>query len=195
MLVVDQLSRPGLGPVSLRLAAGECVVVRGASGSGKTLLLRAIADLDPSSGRVSLGGAERSTMPGFVWRRRVGYVPAEPGWWADKAGEHFPSWQEALPMVRALMLADDVGDRAVIHLSTGERQRLALVRALMQEPEILLLDEPTAALDEASRDAVEAVLKARREAGMAMLWVTHDPEQARRVASRVVEISGGQVIP
>lgn len=195
MLVVDQLARPGLGPVSLQLAAGECVAVRGKSGSGKTLLLRAIADLDPTTGRVSLSGRERMTMPGYVWRRHVGYLAAEPGWWADRTVEHFKSWPAALPMVRMLLLDDDIGDRPVIHLSTGERQRLALIRALMQGPKVLLLDEPTAALDEASRDAVEAVLKARLADGMALLWVTHDPEQARRVASRAVEIEAGQVKP
>lgn len=195
MLVVDQLARPGLGPVSLRLAAGECVVLRGKSGSGKTLLLRAIADLDPCTGRVCLDGVERSTMPAFIWRRRVGYLAAEPGWWADKAGEHFQSWPPALPMVQALLLPGDIAEKRVIHLSTGERQRLALVRALMQGPNVLLLDEPTAALDGASRDAVEGVLKARLADGMALLWVTHDPEQARRVASRVLEIEDGRLKP
>lgn len=193
MLVVDQLARPGLGPVSLRLADGECVALRGKSGSGKTLLLRAIADLDPCTGRVCLDEVERSTVPAFIWRRRVGYLAAEPGWWADTASEHFQSWTAALPLVRALLLNDDIGEKSVIHLSTGERQRLALVRALMQGPKVLLLDEPTAALDQASRDAVEAMLTARLADGVALLWVTHDPEQARRVASRVLEIDAGQV--
>ena len=74
---------------ALSLSAGECIAVQGPSGAGKTLLLRAIADLDPNEGLVCLEGRDRSTIPGPGWRRLVGYVPAEPGWWADTVGEHF----------------------------------------------------------------------------------------------------------
>src|SRR5208282_3582871 len=89
MLQVENLSVPGLAPMSFSLQTGECVAVRGASGAGKTLLLRAIADLDPNSGGVRLDGVDRSVMRAPLWRRRVGYLPAEPGWWTDRIGEHF----------------------------------------------------------------------------------------------------------
>src|SRR5215472_3580261 len=89
ILQVCDLRTNLLKPASLSLSAGECIAVRGPSGSGKTLLLRAIADLDPNEGLVSLGGRDRSTIAGPEWRRLVGYVPAEPGWWADTVGEHF----------------------------------------------------------------------------------------------------------
>lgn len=78
-------------------------------------------------------------------------------------------------------------------MSTGERLRLALVRALMVGPRVLLLDEPTAALDPASVAAVESLIGARASAGLAVLWVTHDTEQARRIAVRKLVVSGGQV--
>jgi putative ABC transport system ATP-binding protein len=103
--------------------------VRGPSGAGKTLLLRAVADLDPNEGVVTLDGRDRSTIAGPEWRRLVGYVPAEPGWWADTVGEHFGEWTAALAFVRDL----------------GFPEALALVRALMKRPKVLLLDEPTAA--------------------------------------------------
>ena len=89
LLQVRGLRTKILKPVSFSLAAGECIAVRGPSGAGKTLLLRAVADLDPNQGEVSLEGRDRSTIPGPEWRRLVGYVPAEPGWWAETVGEHF----------------------------------------------------------------------------------------------------------
>ena len=129
--------------------------MRGPSGAGKTLLLRAVADLDPNEGRVTLDGRDRSTMSGPEWRRLVGYVPAEPGWWADTVGEHFGEWTAALAFLRDLGFREEAKAWPITRLSTGERQRLALVRALIMRPRVLLLDEPTAALDVASVAAVE----------------------------------------
>ena len=76
--------------------------MKGPSGAGKTLLLRAIADLDPNQGLVSLEGRDRSTIPGPEWRRLVGYVPAEPGWWAETVGEHFGEWAAAAAVLTDL---------------------------------------------------------------------------------------------
>jgi putative ABC transport system ATP-binding protein len=187
-LLVEDLTRLGLKPVGFTLKPGECLVVRGPSGAGKTVLLRALADLDPSSGRVSLDGVERGRMPAPVWRRQVGYVPAEPGWWADLAAEHFLDWDTAATMAGRLLLPAEIGGRPVAQLSTGERQRLALVRALERSPRVLLLDEPTSALDHASRDAVEALLAECRATGLMLVWVTHDPAQAQRVATATLEV-------
>src|SRR3954471_1120042 len=87
MLQVRDLRTAILKPASFALSMGECIAIRGPSGAGKTLLLRAIADLDPSEGLVTLEGRDRSAIAGPEWRRLVGYVPAEPGWWADIVGE------------------------------------------------------------------------------------------------------------
>jgi phosphate-transporting ATPase len=193
MLQVRDLRTNILKPASLSLSAGECIAVRGPSGAGKTLLLRAIADLDPNEGLVTLDGRDRSTIPGPEWRRLVGYVPAEPGWWADTVGEHFGEWAAALAFARDLGFPEEAKAWPITRLSTGERLRLALIRALMVRPKVLLLDEPTAALDPASVEAVEALIGTRVRAGLAVLWVTHDAAQAKRVAHRLLVVGGGQV--
>ncbi len=193
MLSVKNLSRPGLEPVSFDLAAGECVALRGPSGAGKTLLLRALADLDPNEGALSLDGTPREKIPAPLWRRRVGYVPAEPGWWSEKLGDHFQDWAAQAGPARRLRVSPDAARRRVSQLSTGERQRLALLRALEHRPEVLLLDEPTGPLDEESTAAVEALLREKQANGLAILWVTHDKRQAARVATRRFRIEGGRL--
>jgi phosphate-transporting ATPase len=157
------------------------------------LLLRAIADLDPNDGFVTLDRRDRSTIAGPEWRRLIGYVPAEPGWWADTVGEHFGEWTAALAFVRDLGFPEETKAWPIARLSTGERLRLALIRALMMRPKALLLDEPTAALDAASVAAVEALIRKLIRAGLAVLWVTHDAEQAKRVAHRLLVVGSGQV--
>ncbi len=193
ILQVRDLRTSILLPASFSLSAGEALAVRGPSGAGKTLLLRAVADLDPNEGLVTLDGRDRSTIAGPEWRRLVGYVPAEPGWWADTVGEHFGEWTAALALVKDLGFPEAAKAWPITRLSTGERLRLALVRALMMRPKVLLLDEPTAALDVASVAAVESLIKARIRTGLAVLWVTHDAEQAKRVAHRFLVVEAGQV--
>ena len=184
--------------MNLAVRSGECLVIRGASGSGKTRLLRAIADLDPASGEITLDGAAREAVPAPQWRRRVCYVSAEPGWWCDSVAPHFPSWPSLLPMLDGLRLSAAYGARAIASLSTGERQRLALLRAIAIEPEVLLLDEPTSALDPAATEAVETVLQDRMEHGLAILLATHNSAQAERLGGRhlvlgsiAAEVTGG----
>src|SRR6516162_9242606 len=126
LLQVRDLQTKILKPASFSLAAGECIAVKGPSGAGKTLLLRAIADLDPNQGLVSLEGRDRSTIPGPEWRRLVGYVPAEPGWWAETVGEHFRDWTAAAVLGK-LGFPEEAKSWAIARLSTGERLRLALV--------------------------------------------------------------------
>ena len=193
ILLVRDLRTNILKPASFSLSAGECIAIRGPSGAGKTLLLRAIADLDPSDGLVCLDGRDRASIAGPEWRRLVGYVPAEPGWWADTVGEHFSEWTPALALVRDLGFPDEAKAWPITRLSTGERLRLALIRALMVRPKVLQLDEPTAALDPASVAAVESLIAAQIQAGLAVLWVTHDAEQAKRIANRLLVVDGGQI--
>ena len=184
-----------LAPVSLDLAAGECAAVVGASGSGKSLLLRQIADLDPGHGEAELDGRRRSAMRGFEWRRRVVYCQAEAGWWDDHVSAHYTDRAAALDIMGRLGLAESKLDALVHELSTGERQRMGLARALLQAPRVLLLDEPTAALDKAATGLVEQELMRVLATGAAILLVTHSAEQAARLARRTWRMEHGQMEP
>lgn len=191
MLAVRDLATAVLKPATLTVEAGECVAIRGPSGAGKSVLLRAIADLDPNTGEASLGGRRREAMPAPAWRRLVAYAAAESGWWLDQVSGHFADPRGVLPLLAALGLPAETLDWPVSRLSTGERQRLALARTLVQRPAVLLLDEPTAALDEASVERVEALLKAELARGVAVLLVTHAAAQADRLAHRSLHMEGG----
>lgn len=190
MLRVRGLVTKAGGPAELDLAAGEIVALRGPSGAGKSLLLRALADLDPAEGEVSLDGTPREAIPAPEWRRLVAYVPAESGWWADRVRAHFAN---GAGLVERLGLDPAALDWEVRRLSTGERQRLAIARALALEPRVWLMDEPTAALDAEAAARVEALLREGREDGAAILIVTHDAEQARRLADRTLHIEAGRL--
>lgn len=191
MLEAKGLKRLHLGPVDLRLEAGQCTVLRGPSGSGKSLLLRALADLDPAAGTITLHGRDKQGYSAPDWRRRVAYLPAEPGWWTDIAAQHFSSPRTAA--FDALGLPADILGRPVSQLSTGERQRLAFLRLLENTPEVILLDEPTAALDPTATEALEAMIRARRDQGAAILLVSHDRAQATRLADRALVLEDGGV--
>ncbi len=185
MLRVEQLQVGGLKPLTFEVADGECLAVQGASGAGKTLLLRALADLDPASGRVVLDGQERSEAPAHEWRRRIRYCAAEPAWWSDAPRGCLPAPVPKTKldrMLRSLDLNPALLDRPVALLSTGERQRLALVRALLDEPKVLLLDEPTGGLDPQSTALVEELIKFQLLSGRSVVLVSHDEAQVERLS-------------
>jgi len=154
-LVLRGLRRLAVGPLSLTLEPGACCAVTGPSGAGKSILLRMIADLDPHEGSARLGAIDRAALPATEWRRRVAYVPAESGWWADRVADHFAA-RPGAAMLAGLHLPAEAMDWPVSRLSTGERQRLAFLRAVLNRPDVLLLDEPSAALDARSTAALEA---------------------------------------
>jgi putative ABC transport system ATP-binding protein len=174
------------GPFDLTIDAGECIAISGPSGSGKSLLLRMIADLEPNQGEVWLDDQARADIPAPVWRRQVLYNAAETGWWHEDVAPHFhgAALAAARMLVPRLCLPPDLRDGPVLRLSTGERQRLALVRALAHDPKVLLADEPTGALDADSTTLVETVLRERLATGMAIVMVSHNPEQAARLGDR-----------
>nr|AFI78745.1 ABC transporter, ATP-binding protein [uncultured bacterium ws406H10] len=191
LLQIGNLSTKLIGPIDLCLEAGECVAIMGASGSGKSLFLRAIADLDPNSGDLSLNERNRDVIPANDWRSRVAMVPAESGWWTDRVGDHFDLETGAGPLLDKIGLPHAL-DWQVMRLSTGERHRLAIARALVLKPQVLLLDEPTAALDEPATAMIEQLMREQLDNGVAILLVTHDRQQAVRMAIRTHIMVRGQ---
>ncbi|WP_082837264.1 ATP-binding cassette domain-containing protein [Labrenzia sp. OB1] len=192
MLTIEKLRTSLVGPVDLALAKGSFTAISGPSGAGKSLLLRAIADLDLSHGSLMLEGTEREKMPAPVWRRQVSFVPAESGWWAEDVRDHFTDAPDLESLLEAVGLKDALCWQ-VSRLSTGERQRLALIRALQLGPKVLLLDEPTSALDPPSVARVEILMKDFTASGCAILFVTHDPDQPDRLGARHLYMEKGRL--
>lgn len=191
-LRVTGLRYLNVGPISFDVAPGECVGLSGPSGAGKSLLLRALADLDPHEGQIWLDGVPCQAWSPCEWRRQVGLLPAESGWWAPRVGEHLSGVSERSLQVLGFDAA--VRDWQVERTSTGERQRLALLRLLANRPKVLLLDEPTANLDPRAAQAVERLLLSYlRDEAAALLWVSHDAAQLERVASRRGVLSDGRL--
>ena len=194
-LVVEHFRGAIVGPVDLVVEAGTCAAITGPSGAGKSLLLRMIADLDPSDGAVRLGAMRREAVSAPAWRARVMHLAAEAGWWAERVDAHFPAatLARARELAARLALPGDAMERAVRTLSTGERQRLALVRALVRDPACLLLDEPTSALDAEAVARVEALLREVLAAGAVLVLVSHDAAQAARLGTRHYRLETGKL--
>ena len=191
-LLIRGLKSDLAGPFDFDAPSGGCAVISGPSGSGKSLFMRMIADLDPNDGEVRLNGTERRSVDGPSWRKSAPYVPSEAGWWLDNVIDHFAETtrEEARQLATGFGLVEGQFDAPVARLSTGERQRLAIIRALVLNSKALLLDEPTSALDTEDAMLVEAALQARLAQGCVIVMVSHDAGQAARLkatAYRMVE--------
>jgi len=176
---IVNLSVHTLKNIHLTVTPGQCVGLSGPSGCGKSLLLRALADLDPHTGGISLEGVGADQFQPPQWRRLVGLLPAESSWWHDTVGLHFSAVPDA--WLEALGFDTGVMNWKISHLSSGERQRLALLRLLAGQPKVLLLDEPTANLDRLNIQRVETLLGRYRQSRAPMIiWVSHDLDQLQR---------------
>jgi ABC-type lipoprotein export system ATPase subunit len=180
MLKVHDIQIPGLAPISFELAAGECLGVSGDSGCGKTRLLRAIADMDEIEGSVCIDDLCRPDVTGAQWRKQVALLPAESQWWFDTVAPHFSSDAK----LTELGFGDEVAHWQISRCSSGEKQRLAILRLLANKPKVLLLDEPTANLDTENTRKVEMlVAEYLAENNAVAIWVSHNRAQLKRVVS------------
>jgi len=196
--------RRALAEVSATFAPGQVSAVLGPNGAGKTTLLGILSTLVPPSagevrwGDVTLGLASEA-------RARIGYVGHEPGLYGElTARENLTLFAElygvahaasrAEAMLARVGLADVAALAPARTLSRGMSQRLALARALLHEPELLLFDEPAAALDPAGAAWLQAELGAERDAGRVVVLVTHDLDAAAAVAEHVVVLRRGRVV-
>lgn len=194
LLNIRALQTPVIGPLELTLDVHETLCISGKSGTGKSRLLRAIADLDPHDGELWLGSVAAKDIPAHEWRAQVGLLPAESFWWSAIVGEHFSEPDPA--RLEALGLGETILHQRVTRLSSGERQRLALYRLLEVAPRVLLLDEPCANLDAGNTRRVEDVIRTyQSETSAGIIWVSHDHEQIERVADRHLVMNNGFLEP
>lgn len=193
VLTIDFLNVVPVRAKSLVLNSG-ITAVSAPSGAGKSRFFRAIADLVVNEGTVSLGDIDRAQIPAPQWRKQVRYVNADPAWWSATLRENIPQDQTTEMLAEKFGLAAHLMDSPLADLSSGERQRFGLVRALHDDPKVLLLDEPTAALDDALSLRVEAELKERAQNGRIVLLISHSKEQIARIADKVLTIKNGQVV-
>ena len=191
-LTLKQISTLHLQPVSLTVYRSEIISLSGPSGTGKSLLLRCICDLIEHQGDILLDGTSYHNVPANRWRRRVGMLAAESYWWHERMGDHFDSISDA--ELSLLGLSPKLLEQHTSLCSTGERQRLALLRLLQNRPQVLLLDEPTSGLDQiAARQVETLILSYVEREKAAAIWVSHDPEQCQRISTRHFNLDNGTV--
>jgi osmoprotectant transport system ATP-binding protein len=215
MIEIDQVSksygdRRVVDRLSLTVGAGELCVLLGTSGCGKSTTLRMINRLIPTdSGSIRVGGEDVASVPAEALRRRIGYAIQSIGL--------FPHWTVAdniatVPRLlkwREARVRDRVGELLELfrldpptyrgkyphQLSGGEQQRVGVARALAADPELLLMDEPFAAVDPITRDALQAELAhIHRATGKTIVFVTHDIEEALRLATRIAIMDSGRIV-
>ncbi|HEY0156533.1 MAG TPA: ATP-binding cassette domain-containing protein [Thermoanaerobaculia bacterium] len=180
--------------VTLQLDA-RTTALFGPSGAGKTTLLECIAGLRrPKRGRIELHGREVSNLPPRL--RRIGYVPQDDALFPHlsvRQNVFYGAREEGAGVIAVLELAPLL-ERSVERLSGGERKRVALARALLTKPDLLLLDEPLAGVDHALRDRVlEYLVRVRDELAVPTVYVTHDMAEAAALCDEVVLLDRGRL--
>ena len=207
-LTLELDGRKVLDGIDLTIGAGETLVLLGPSGAGKSMLLRTIVRLTPATGgQVLLDGRPVEELAPEELRRRANLVQQGPAMLEGTVGDNLRFGPELAGVAedevssridRALedaCLDDGFLERTAERLSGGERQRVAIARAHAMRPEVLLLDEPTAALDPRTTHVVEQAILRMKAAGMfTLVVVTHDLEQAKRLGDRTVLLRLGRVV-
>ena len=215
MIEIDRVSksygeRRVVDRLSLTIGAGELCVLLGSSGCGKSTTLRMINRLIPTdAGSIRVGGEDVTSVPAEALRRRIGYaiqsIGLFPHWTVEDNIATVPrllKWREA-------QVRDRVGELLELfrldppiyrgkyphQLSGGEQQRVGVARALAADPELLLMDEPFAAVDPITRDALQSELaNIHRATGKTIVFVTHDIEEALRLATRIAIMERGRIV-
>ena len=193
--------------VSVAVAGGSFTALVGASGSGKSTLLKIVNRLvEPESGQVFLHGQDTADMPPSILRRRIGYVFQQIGLFphmdagqnigigARLSGNRLPP-DRITELLELVELDPHMADRMPQEFSGGQQQRIGVARALANEPEILLMDEPFGALDPLTRDALGRRVRAlHNRLGLTSVMVTHDMAEALLLADRVLVMDAGRIM-
>ncbi len=191
---------PILRGIDLVVPANGVTVLAGPSGAGKSTLLRLLNRLDdPVGGEVRWRGRTLTDWSPTELRRQVAMVFQRPPIFPGTVFENLQVASADVGVDRAAHVLEHVGlsaellDHEADTLSGGEAQRMCVARALLTEPAVLLADEPTAALDRAARVTVEDLGRMLADSGMAVIWVSHDTDQLRRLADHVIVLADGAV--
>ncbi len=188
MLDIQNLKTCCHDNICLTVTLGESISIGGPSGCGKSVFLRAVSDLDPHEGSITLDNQNQQDTPAPQWRKQVGFLPAEYFFWTETVTTCFddtqqPGWLSSSML--ELGLNTSILARPVNQLSAGEKQRMAFLRLLMNQPRCLLLDESCSHLDDETTLAVEKIiLNYQQQSNAMVIWVSHDKQQRQRVASR-----------
>ncbi len=198
-VVVEREGVRALNRFNATVPGGGVTAVFGPSGSGKSTVLRLCNRLEvPSAGRVLFRGADIADLDPLRLRRQVGMCFQRPTPFPGTVADNLqvadpratePQMQEVLARVA---LTGSWLDRDATALSGGEAQRMCLARTLIAQPEVLLLDEPTSSEDAAAAEVIEHAVRELADAGISVLWVSHDFAQVRRIADRVLRIERGR---
>ncbi len=197
---------PAVQGIDLDVAPGEMVSLLGPSGCGKTTTLRMIAGLEKlDAGEIRIGGRRANEVP--PWRRNIGMVFQNYALFphksvAENIGYGLAMRRVAGPEIATRVAAamrqvrlEGLGDRAPSQLSGGQRQRVALARAIITRPDVLLFDEPLAALDRKLREQMQVEIKLlQREVGITTIFVTHDQDEALTLSDRIVVMDQGRIV-
>lgn len=193
-----------LQDVDLAIQAGDYLAIAGPSGSGKSTLLRLAAHLvSPTSGRIRFRGQDLMTLEPTTLRMKVGYCFQKPHLFGHTVADNLafpfeirrlaPDETRMRALLRQFNLEETLLAAPVLHLSGGEQQRIALVRSLLFPPEVLLLDEVTAALDRDNTRKVTDAIRDLNQEGLTVLWVTHQLDQISGDINRLVRVEDGLV--
>ncbi len=205
-LSITRSNQPVLHAVNFAVTSGEILVIIGPSGGGKSTLLRCLNRLqEPEPSHIFLNDTDITSIPVIELRRQVGMIFQKTAPFAGTVADNLQygpalqgktlSQQRLGELMELASLEPELLDKNAQELSGGQEQRLAIARALANEPTVLLLDEPTSSLDPIATHHVEESLENLRDhLGLTLVWVSHAIEQARRVADRVLLLDAGEVV-
>ncbi len=193
-----------LNKVTLNINTGEFISVVGPSGSGKSTFFKLCCNLiSPTSGSIIFKGKNFMDYDPVELRKSIVYCFQTPLLFGSTVKQNIyypysirglkPDERRVNELFSTFHMSQDFLDNEVKNLSGGEKQRIALIRSLLFNPEILLLDEVTSALDKDNTELVEGIINSLNKQGVTVLWITHNLEQSRKNARRLITIDEGEI--
>lgn len=200
----EQGGKTILSDITFQVEQQDFILVTGASGSGKSTLLKLCGHLiSPTGGDIRYQGKDYTSYNPIELRQSIAYSFQSPYLFGSTVMDNitFPftirnvrfDRERAETLFSMFQMSAGYLDRDIRTLSGGEKQRIALIRSLIFLPRVLLLDEVTSALDQENAEIVERVLLSLHQEGVTLLWITHNPEQSKSLANKMIKIEAGRL--